>query len=1168
MEVVRCPQHGALCFLKTGVRDGPSKGKSFYVCRTDTCGFVRATDIPVSHCLLHEDFVVELQYLFLTQDKKEYRLFFRCVQSKAEGKQWCSSIPWQDPNSKEHSVTSKSQHASEPSRYPSSQQRNPFKALDKNQEPSLWKQFITGEDEEKTADKKQREKGDPLLDRKKEQKPESKCWMEKDPSSGLGVKGKQSAVQEKQQGEKTEFQCEAKGTEGMHKRNIFEMKSKQVHGNELKEPSASQETSNGGSHSVQKESACPREKETKPLPRIVHSQHPISQPLKGVHLLKDPPKSWEARETKAKDEPSMQTLQKSLPHGHFQAKSETRGVAAPKEPAARPAPLAACCHLQGERQDADTSSADSEEDDAVFVSSKPGIPLPFDLTLDSQKKENLECPGQSVQRKISPVSGVSKKGEPSDPAAQPVYLITQLKQKKSILASVNVQALPDKGQKLYKQIQELEEALSTLSLSSKQGTNEKSNTRVPQQGNCTKTTADPPHLVPPRPLQGQDLQALGLLGLKAALQKAAGASDHCSGGPRSQDRLCSVWKITSEAIDELHRSLELHPGETTVAEDPAGLKIPLLPHQKQALAWLLWRESQKPRGGILADDMGLGKTLTMIALILTQKNQEKNKEKDKTTALTWLSKNDSSEFTSDGTLIICPASLIHHWKNEVEKCVCNNKLRVYVYHGANRDQRAKVLSTYDIVVTTYSLLAKEIPTKKQEGEIPGADSSVKGNSSPLLRVVWARIILDEAHNVKNPRVQVSMAVCKLQAQARWAVTGTPIQNNLLDMYSLLKFLRCSPFDELSVWRSQVDNGSKKGEERLNILTKSLLLRRTKDQLDPTGKPLVVLPQRKFQLHHLKLSEDEENVYSVLFASSRSALQSYLKRHESGGYQSGRSPGNPFSREVAQEFGSSGPGLSMAADPQTSSTVHILSQLLRLRQCCCHLSLLKSALNPKELKSEGLVLSLEEQLSALTLSQLHNSEPPASVSLNGKCFRVELFDDMRESTKISSLLVELEAIRRHSGSQKSVIVSQWTSMLKIVALHLKRRGLTYATIDGSVNPKQRMDLVEAFNNSRGPQVMLISLLAGGVGLNLTGGNHLFLMDMHWNPSLEDQACDRIYRVGQQKDVVIHRFVCEGTVEEKILQLQDKKKDLAKQILSGSGEFFTKLTLADLKVLFGI
>ncbi|XP_036199838.1 transcription termination factor 2 isoform X3 [Myotis myotis] len=1087
MELVRCPQHGTPCFLKTGVRDGPNKGKSFYVCRADVCDFVQPTDLPVSHCLLHEGFVVELQGLLPPQGTKEYRLLFRCTRSKAEKKQWCGSIPWQDPNSKEHSVTSKSQHAPEPSHYPSIQQRNPFKVLDKNQEPSLWKQLIKGEDVEKMADKKQREKEDPLLDQKKKQKPESNCWVEKDLSSGQVVKEK-SAGQEKPRGERAELRCEAKGIEGTHKRNLPEMKSKQCQGNELRKPSAAQENLNGESHYVQKESEPLREKKTRPLPQTVRSQNPISKPLEAGHPSKEQPKIREARETKAKDDPSTQATQKGLLQGPFQAQAEAHPAPAPKGPATQPAPPAAGPSL-GERREADTSSG--EEDDVVFVCSQPRIPSFLDTTSDSQKKENLPFPGQTVQRKISPASSVSRKVEPSDPASQRAHLTTQLKQKKSTLASVNIQVLPDKGQKLLKQIQELEETLSALALSPEQGTDEKGSTQVPQQSSFAKTTTAPPHLVPPKPLQlqGQALQPLGSLGLKAASQAAAGQSSQRYGGPTNPDRLHSVWKITSEAIDELHRSLESCPGETAVAEDPAGLKVPLLLHQKQALAWLLWRESQKPQGGILADDMGLGKTLTMISLILTQKDQEKNKEKDKNTTLTWLSKDDSTEFTSHGTLIICPASLTHHWKKEVEKRVSHNKLRVYLYHGPNRDQRAKVLSTYDIVITTYSLVAKEIPTKKQEGLVPGTNLSEEGIATPLLRIVWARIVLDEAHNVKNPRVQTSIAVCKLQARARWAVTGTPIQNNLLDMYSLLKFLRCSPFDEFNLWKSQVDNGTKKGGERLSILTRSLLLRRTKDQLDSTGKPLVVLPQRTFQLHRLKLSEEEETVYSVLFARSRSALQSYLKRQESGDKQSGRSPDNPFSR-VAQEFGSSAPARSVATDSQRSSTVHILSQLLRLRQCCCHLSLLKSALDPTELKSEGLLLSLEDQLSALTLSELQNSEPSATVSLNGECFKVELFEDTRESTKISSLLAELEAIRRNSGSQKR------------------------------------------------------------------------------NPSLEDQACDRIYRVGQQKDVVIHRFVCEETVEEKILQLQEKKKDLAKQVLSGSGESVTKLTLADLKVLFGI
>ncbi|KAM7318191.1 hypothetical protein ACRRTK_022928 [Alexandromys fortis] len=1119
MEVVKCPEHGTGCFLKTGVRDGPNKGKSFYVCQTNTCGFVRATDIPVSHCLLHEDFAVELQGLFLSQNKKEWRLFFRCTRSKAKGKRWCGDVPWQDPNPREHHGTSKPPQASELFSHSPSQPRNPFKVLN-NQKAAPWKQLVTGEGERKTGNKKLTENEDQPCDQKKEQKPKSNCSVGKVPSPDL-VTERQSGGVRKEQEEKAKLQSQTKKTEGMA--------SKQGHGDALQQTCVVPQMSASESRDVPDMPEPLRGKETQPLPQQSKAQ-------KEGHFSREQFRNGEAQSRTGTDTSRAQASREGAP-----------GL------------------CLGKVRYAVSSSDDSEEEDGV--PSRPESPLLFDLPVDSQKRGNLYLSDQCVQRQIPAASGVSKKGESSDPAAQRANLITQLRQKKGTLAAVNIQALPDKGEKLLKQIQALEDDLSALALSPEQGAKENCSSREPQQSDRTKTVAEPPRSVPPQPLPTQDGQLAGSLGLKAGCQGTPEGSSQYSRGNMNQHRLYNVWKITSEAIDELHRSLESCPDETAVAEDPAGLKVPLLLHQKQALAWLLWRESQKPQGGILADDMGLGKTLTMIALILTKKNQEKSKEEDRSMTVTWLSKNDSSVFTSNGTLIVCPASLIHHWEKEVKKRVHSNKLRICLYHGPNRSRQARVLSTYDIVITTYSLLAKEIPTTKQEGEVPGSNLSVEGISAPLLQVVWARIILDEAHNVKNPRVQTSIAVCKLQAQARWAVTGTPIQNNLLDMYSLLKFLRCSPFDEFSLWKSQVDNGSVKGGERLSILTRSLLLRRTKDQLDSTGKPLVPLPQRRFQLHRLKLSEDERDVYDVFLARSRSALQSYLKRHEGRGSHPGRSPDNPFSR-VAQEFESSVPPCSTPADSLRPSTVHVLSQLLRLRQCCCHLSLLKSALNPTELESEGLSLSLEEQLSALTLSQVEVSEPSATVCLNGASFKVELFDNTRRSTKVSSLLAELEAIQKGPGLQKSVIVSQWTSMLQVVALHLKKHRLTYATIDGSVNPKQRMDLVEAFNHSQEPQVMLISLLAGGVGLNLTGGNHLFLLDMHWNPSLEDQACDRIYRVGQEKDVVIHRFVCEDTVEEKILQLQEKKKDLAKQVLSGSGASVTKLTLADLKILFGI
>ncbi|GAB1287919.1 Transcription termination factor 2 [Apodemus speciosus] len=1144
MELVKCPEHGAVCFLKTGVRDGPNKGKSFYVCRTNTCGFVQATDIPVSHCLLHEEFVVELQGLFLLQGKKDWRLFFRCARTKAEGKHWCGNVPWQDPNPKDLSVTSKPQRASKVLPHSPSQPRNPFRVLSENQKALEQKQFVE-EGEKKTADKKLRENREQLLDQKKEQKLKSHCRMEKDSSPDL-VTTRHSGGDREEQEEKTKFWPKTK-TEGMA--------PKEGHGEVLQGTPKGPQMSESESREVPNKPEPLREKETQLLVPSIPGQNPEGKVQKEGHLSREQLKNREAQGKIGTDARSAQVSQKGLSQGSLQGPSKTWRPA-PKAPVAPGLCSGAVHHV--------TSSSDDSEEDSV--SSRPGSPLLFDLTVDSQNKGRPQHSDQSVQTQTLAASGVSRKGESSDPAAQRANLTMQLKQKKGTLAAVNIQALPDKGEKLLKQIQALEDALSALALSPEQGTRENCNAQEPGQSNISKAAAAPPHLVPPLPLPRPLIQPATSLGLKAGRQETPEGASQCSGGHTNQHRLYNVWKITSDAIDELHRSLESCPGETVVAEDPAGLKVPLLPHQKQALAWLLWRESQKPQGGILADDMGLGKTLTMIALILTKKNQQKSNEKDRSVPVTWLSKNDSSVFTSNGTLIVCPASLIHHWKNEVEKRVNSNKLRIYLYHGPNRSRHAKVLSTYDIVITTYSLLAKEIPTTKQEGEVPGANLSVEGISAPLLQVVWARIILDEAHNVKNPRVQTSIAVCKLQAQARWAVTGTPIQNNLLDMYSLIK---------------------------------------------------VPLPARRCQLHRLRLSEDEQAVYDVFLARSRGQLSSPISGDKKGEAAALEEALTIHSVEVAREFGSSVPQPCTAADSQRPSTVHVLSQLLRLRQCCCHLSLLKSALDPTELESEGLVLSLEEQLSALTLSKVDVSEPSPTVSLNGTCFKVELFDDTRRSTKrlepqlsgiqqavtcqgtllapgiraldasrlysrallelaavtlpttqVSSLLAELEAIQKGPGSQKSVIVSQWTSMLQVVALHLKKNRLTYATIDGSVNPKQRMDLVEAFNHSRGPQVMLISLLAGGVGLNLTGGNHLFLLDMHWNPSLEDQACDRIYRVGQEKDVVIHRFVCEGTVEEKILQLQEKKKDLAKQVLSGSEGPVTKLTLADLKILFGI
>uniref|UniRef100_A0A8C5U7E3 Transcription termination factor 2 n=1 Tax=Malurus cyaneus samueli TaxID=2593467 RepID=A0A8C5U7E3_9PASS len=1120
MEAVPCAEHGSLCFLKTGVRDGPNKGKSFYVCGAQgpaACGFVLPAHVPASHCLIHEGCVVELQVLVQQPDRDEYQLFYRCFKSKSNGKTWCGSIPWKPSTAPLFNPTS---------------QRNPFKVLDKNCAPSSWKQMKQGNGEEsKAKGVKAENKSVQLSHKEKESTSDSSTDTE-----GLKTKKKSSTGSKSDPELQDTAVSESKFGLSETRKGENTLSEEEKCGRESKKPS----------ECVDKE-PDPR---SKLLPLSLGKQSINTKPPVQEQLGEKSFKSCGDKKTREKDctgqkNGEMQVMSKDVtcPAGAQSASQcpALRGGAEAELPKTQIGP--------GLPQSAGEGSG-SDSDKVQFVSSSSG---------KSKPEKSDEIPsgksGKNVQKTSLPGAAASHHMEgPQDPKMLHNHLVVQLKQKKTTLATVNIELLPDKGQRLLKQVQDLEASLSALNISTAD-TSEKGRANFffsseVYETVCLKTVVN-------------------MEEIHKSLCRLTESPFSCCYFGMTEDRIRAVHSAIFEAVNHLHKSLESCPTEETAAEDPSGLKVPLLQHQKQALAWLLWRESQRPCGGILADDMGLGKTLTMIALILAQKQLKTEKRKE--TLEIWLTKNDSTVVPSHSTLVICPASLIHHWKKEIERRVAFGKLRVYLYHGPNRDKHAEVLSGYDVVVTTYSLLSKEVPTSKEEGEVPAQDhDSGSSPCSPLLKVAWARIILDEAHNIKNPRVQTSIAVCKLRASARWAVTGTPIQNNLLDMYSLLRFLRCSPFDEYKVWKYQVDNNTRKGGERLSLLTRTLLLQRTKNQLDSAGKPLVSLPQRSTQLHQLKLSAEEQAVYNVLFARSRSTLQSYLKRQEQKNEGREYDGGNPFEK-VAREFGVSQKEFlteSQSAS-QVSSTVHVLSMLLRLRQCCCHLSLLKVALDQVNLNSEGLALSIEEQLGALTLSELHTPDSKSTVYLNGTAFQTDIFEVTRESTKIAQLLAELKTIQSHSEPQKSVVVSQWTSMLKVVAVHLQRLGLKYATVDGSVNPKQRMDVVEEFNNNpKGPQVMLVSLLAGGVGLNLTGGNHLFLLDMHWNPALEDQACDRIYRVGQKKDVVIHRFVCEGTVEEKILQLQKRKKGLAQQVLAGKGETFTKLTLADLKILFGI
>ena len=620
----------------------------------------------------------------------------------------------------------------------------------------------------------------------------------------------------------------------------------------------------------------------------------------------------------------------------------------------------------------------------------------------------------------------------------------------------------------------------------------------------------------------------------------AGDRGQLYGGRMNQQRKEEAKSVTVEAMTKIHESLETMPDEGDEETQPVMLRsnVILFAYQRQGLAWLLWRETQHPAGGILADDMGLGKTLTMISLIL--KHRELIKVEDSTNEIE--SEKDDYEKTeeivkSNTTLIICPASLIGQWEREVENRVKKGSLNLLVYHGNKRKCSASTLARYDIVITTYGTVQSEVKSalgenadiKKNMEDLQSADDQViQKTNIELLNIAWKRIILDEAHQIRNPKSLTSQAVCLLRAERRWCVTGTPIQNKELDLYSLLRFLRCYPFDEYQVWKKWIENNSVQGQERMNTLVRTLLIRRTKEQTSSiTGKKLVELPAKYSEEHRIILGKEEKNVYDKVFGFSQTALQNYMtkariKEKESQGPKN-MGTGSGEGRDDKKALGQG----DMASHSEVKAH-HLLVLLLRLRQICCHPGLIKSMLDQDTKLSEGIEEDGEEidLISAVEDMNISNTEKKDAVPERILDVNNPVFDEARSSSKIDTVVEELKklAMKKKTGGgiEKAVIVSQWTSMLNIIKLHIKRIGMECAEINGQVQVKIRGNIVEDFNNNqKGPQVMLLSLAAGGVGLNLVGANHLFLLDMHWNPQLEAQACDRIYRVGQAKEVTIHR-----------------------------------------------
>ncbi len=459
---------------------------------------------------------------------------------------------------------------------------------------------------------------------------------------------------------------------------------------------------------------------------------------------------------------------------------------------------------------------------------------------------------------------------------------------------------------------------------------------------------------------------------------------------------------------------------------PKGVNATLRPYQIEGVNWLE-RLRLMYLNGILADDMGLGKTLQAIVAI-TQ-NREKNKAP---------------------SLIVCPTSLLYNWKEECAKF--NSKLKVLVVDGVpnNRKKLIDNVADYDVVVTSYTLLQKDLEHYKA--------------------TVFSYLVLDEAQHIKNRGTRNAKSVKMVPAEHRLILSGTPIENSLDELWSLFDFLMpgfLSTYDRFV--EKYVRTSGVQLTKNLEYLRKKIapfIMRRMKaDVLDD-------LPAISENVYHCKLSDVQLELYKSYAESARDELVKLVKKEG-------------FDRVQ----------------------IHVLATLTRLKQICCH-----PAIFAKETAEVG------------------------------------------DSAKYDMLLELLQTLVE--GKHKTVIFSQYTRMLQIMRDDLEQKGIRFLYLDGST--KNRLDVVKNFNEDETISVFLVSLKAGGTGLNLVGADTVIHYDMWWNPAVENQATDRVHRMGQKNSVSSYKLITLGTIEEKIADMQKRKKGLVKKVVSCDDEAITKLT----------
>lgn len=636
--------------------------------------------------------------------------------------------------------------------------------------------------------------------------------------------------------------------------------------------------------------------------------------------------------------------------------------------------------------------------------------------------------------------------------------------------------------------------------------------------------------------------------------------------------LADVWqRLEAEGVPTPQKAVQ-----------PDILTLKLLPFQLEGLHWLRRQEKSSYRGGILADEMGMGKTIQTVAMLCSDVSRTPGKDEA-------------------GTLVVAPTVAIMQWRNEIN-LYTGNALRILVYHGQNREISAAEMKKYDIVLTTYNII--ESVWRKQQSGFKRRDGVVK-EKSLLHSISFHRIVLDEAHNIKDRSTNTARAVFNLKADLRWCLSGTPLQNRVGELFSLLRFLEVEPFSNYFCmkcpckslhWkfsdRRHCDECGHKpmdhtcwfnhellkpivrfgatGEgldafRKIHLLLRRIMLRRTKvERADDMG-----LPPRVVTVRRDLFNAEEEDMYDSLYSDSKRKFDTYA---DAGTVLNNYA--NIFQLITRMRQMADHPDLILKrigaeTSGQTNLVCRICDDLSEdAIKARCHHTFCRSCVQDY---IEGYVggsppcpscrVALDIDLTAPALEPQAEEVQKRSNIVN----RIDM-SRWRTSTKIEALVEELYKLRRRDSSIKSIVFSQWTSFLELVHWRLRRAGFSSCKLDGTMTPEARAKTIDHFSTDPNVSVFLVSLKAGGVALNLTEASQVFILDPWWNPSAEWQAADRVHRLGQRRPVRITRLIVENSIESRIVELQEKKAQMIQATVSTDEAAMNRLTPEDMSFLF--